>query len=870
MAEFRQGVVDLPHESNRLNANMQQLEDLVAMFDTVQPVVAKVLDGWTPPHIIVVGLENSGKSTLLERLLKLPVFPRSPDVCTRMPIRVRVRRGGSQVAVFLSVVKRGTGEKIKGPIRLALGSSEDGVRRMMDEFADVAGIELEVTVTSPVLPPVNMIDLPGLVLHPPDDRKRTGALVLEYIRHYKANSVFLLVGPAYIPPNQSVAFAMVKYEDIEDRCIGVLTMVDMLNEISPALSARFGGTDAATLTPHGFIGTANPPTELLPGESPMVRLCHQEKNERAQLEKIGLRGHGVSEILKTIRDLYRQSMVRDVVPKTIACLLDQRQALKVKHAELGLPVASGELTDAAIQFLSTTVRDRLFVLSDRFHEEAKRLQSAQTELLQQNLMERMQELSSATGDQFGASALLLSLCEKSVDHLSNLLDTCLDDLLRDNELPVRLQRFPDVLSEMKQKLKITVESSDELPRYIDSFHSGVFPLCSGSNVSPFSLLSREGLTLLAKHLAHLTHGSPLPTAHSRGNDVSEVVRRELLEETCYAHRSDLDEQLAQLTDAMRAMMKVSLVSVDDMCSAVGFDTFEQKVSDDYHLEKRRVSSTWIDHFRTNAFYAEVINTEWAWYCTLELPCRHDKTYRVEEGQGRHFLKYVEGQSADGQRADQQEKRRARDEEYLDREKQLRRQASVDHAWKNLARTSFDEHERRGKEKGAPGPVRGSGPAASSSGYSRKQVEWEERLERHRQKSVETLDEQPFPFVTEITLIEQAIGFCKSLAASREVGKGEEAKDIEHKNMAGLQVLRKKDDRDEFWFEPTKAKKSKGSKPKGKEGTAKLIKYHAVTFKLFNQLKLNAPITLDDIPPTLEKLEAELVKYEHLAARFPEQ
>merc|ERR1712039_542971 len=57
-----------------------------------------------------------------------------------------------------------------------------------------------------------------------------------------------------------------------------------------------------------------------------------------------------------------------------------------------------------------------------------------------------------------------------------------------------------------------------------------------------------------------------------------------------------------------------------------------------------------------------------------------------------------------------------------------------------------------------------------------------------------------------------------------------------------------------------AKKSKGSKPKGKEAS-KPIKHNAVTFKLFDQLKLDAPITLDDIPPTLEKLEAELVKYE---------
>merc|ERR1711957_860095 len=119
------------------------------------------------------------------------------------------------------------------------------------------------------------------------------------------------------------------------------------------------------------------------------------------------------------------------------------------------------------------------------------------------------------------------------------------------------------------------------------------------------------------------------------------------------------------------------------------------------------------------------------------------------------------------------------------------------------------------------------------------------------------DEQPF--VAEITLLEQTIKFCKSLTGGKEVEKKEDKKDIEHTNMDGLQLLGKKDERDEFWFEPTKAKKSKGSKAKA--STAKPIKHNASTFKLFDQLKLDAPITLDDIPPTLEKLEAQLVKYE---------
>jgi uncharacterized coiled-coil DUF342 family protein len=137
----------------------------------------------------------------------------------------------------------------------------------------------------------------------------------------------------------------------------------------------------------------------------------------------------------------------------------------------------------------------------------------------------------------------------------------------------------------------------------------------------------------------------------------------------------------------------------------------------------------------------------------------------------------------------------------------------------------------------------------------RQKEWEERT---RQKKAEKMDEQPY--VMEITLIEQSMKFCKSLTAGKEEKVVEEKKEFDHGNLDGLQVLGKKDERDEFFFEPTKGKKK--SKAKGKEASSsKPIKHNAETFKLFDQLKLDAPITLDDIPSTIEKLEVLLADFE---------
>merc|ERR1712066_761124 len=83
------------------------------------------------------------------------------------------------------------------------------------------------------------------------------------------------------------------------------------------------------------------------------------------------------------------------------------------------------------------------------------------------------------------------------------------------------------------------------------------------------------------------------------------------------------------------------------------------------------------------------------------------------------------------------------------------------------------------------------------------------------------------------------------------------------NPDNTEVLLKKEDRDEYYFVPTAKKKGKSKQKTGKSeaGGNKPIKHNAETFRLFDQLKLDAPITTDEIPGILEKLEAQLESYQ---------
>merc|ERR1711865_967757 len=103
---------------------------------------------------------------------------------------------------------------------------------------------------------------------------------------------------------------------------------------------------------------------------------------------------------------------------------------------------------------------------------------------------------------------------------------------------------------------------------------------------------------------------------------------------------------------------------------------------------------------------------------------------------------------------------------------------------------------------------------------------------------------------------------------KEAEKKDEAKkEIVHNNKDGETVLSSKSDRDgEMYFVPAKAKKGGKNAKKAEAAAAgdsskKPIKHNAETFKLFDSLKLDAPITTADIPAILEKLAEQKAMYE---------
>lgn len=143
-------------------------------------------------------------------------------------------------------------------------------------------------------------------------------------------------------------------------------------------------------------------------------------------------------------------------------------------------------------------------------------------------------------------------------------------------------------------------------------------------------------------------------------------------------------------------------------------------------------------------------------------------------------------------------------------------------------------------------------------------------QRRKERAAEKLDEQPH--VAEIVLIEQTMAYCKSLTQSKGPKEKVEEKEVAHTNPEGTEVLAKKEDRDEeYYFAPTaKGKKAKSKSKNAGEGKAQSIKHNAETFRLFDQLKLDAPITTEEIPAILVKLEEQLEMYNQKVKTWEEK
>ena len=220
--------------------SVQDLNKLFAVLDGLDDVLREVLHGWEPPRVVAIGSENAGKSTMLERLCMLSLFPHDYRLCTRMPIRVNIRRGPSKQPPTIETWDVRQNCRVGDPEVIPLVNGDVDIKDAMLRAILDEGIpgerrvsearEIRVHIVSPSLPPMNLIDLPGIVSNPKQDAARTRRLVARHMANSGDQCLYLAMVPVSEGPRSSEAVSLVVAAGLESRTIGVITKCDKLDD----------------------------------------------------------------------------------------------------------------------------------------------------------------------------------------------------------------------------------------------------------------------------------------------------------------------------------------------------------------------------------------------------------------------------------------------------------------------------------------------------------------------------------------------------------------------------------------------------------------------------------------------------------------
>jgi len=201
-----------------------------------------------PPRLIVVGLQSSGKTTLLNRLMNVPDLLKTDEcLSTQFPWHIQCIRvpAGEPATLELGSFSCGRGgfERQGKLYRIDTPNWRAAVHeRMHDEKVRRVGVKgnindvsVNVRIRSPLVPGICLVDLPGMVFVPqrelgqPDDlRERIIRMYSTYIECPR--TLVMLTMAARCDLETDMALATVKQLDKSgERTIAVLTKVDKMD-----------------------------------------------------------------------------------------------------------------------------------------------------------------------------------------------------------------------------------------------------------------------------------------------------------------------------------------------------------------------------------------------------------------------------------------------------------------------------------------------------------------------------------------------------------------------------------------------------------------------------------------------------------------
>ncbi|CAF3834132.1 unnamed protein product [Rotaria magnacalcarata] len=241
---------DLAMSTQAGNPNM---ELLIPMINQLQHIftAANAKLTLTLPQIAVVGSQSAGKSSVLENIVGRDFLPRGGNMVTKRPLVLQlINLQGQEYAVFGHKPQQRFVNYVD--VRAEI---ENDTKSVVRDDMGVSNIPINLTIYSPHVVNLTLVDLPGMVKvpsqgQPPDIVKKIDDIIINYISN--ENCLILAVTPANIDIVTSDALVMARSQDpMGKRTIGVLTKLDMMGK---GHNAREVLLNKLVVLERGFIG----------------------------------------------------------------------------------------------------------------------------------------------------------------------------------------------------------------------------------------------------------------------------------------------------------------------------------------------------------------------------------------------------------------------------------------------------------------------------------------------------------------------------------------------------------------------------------------------------------------------------------------
>lgn len=206
----------------------------------------------TLSRIAVIGSQSSGKSSVLESIVKEDFLPRGTGIVTRCPLILQLvhKEDCEKYAVFDHLPSKRFSDflEVREEIILQTNCLAGTGKRIVKD-------PIRLTITGSDVPNLTLIDLPGFTKIDTDDQeegvsKGIESLCLDYIQ--EENTVILALCPATgdIATADSLQYAKM-VDPKRERTFGVVTKIDIMDKGTDAMEHLSG---CKYRLKHGFIG----------------------------------------------------------------------------------------------------------------------------------------------------------------------------------------------------------------------------------------------------------------------------------------------------------------------------------------------------------------------------------------------------------------------------------------------------------------------------------------------------------------------------------------------------------------------------------------------------------------------------------------